>query len=116
LVENNLDTTPEAKKIAHEYLDPLVKENIDALILGCTHYPLMADLIQEVVGPDIQLINSAEEIAAEVEEILITESLVNPLKCGEPWYRFFVSGNPKAFEEVGTKLLLREVKAYQVQL
>jgi glutamate racemase len=116
LVENNLDTTPEAKKIAHEYLDPLVKENIDALILGCTHYPLMADLIQEVVGPDIQLINSAEEIAAEVEEILITRSLVNPLKCGEPRYRFFVSGNPKAFEEVGTKLLLREVKAYQVQL
>jgi glutamate racemase len=116
LVENNLVATPEARKVAHEYLDPLVAEEIDALILGCTHYPLMSDLIQEVVGLDVQLINSAKEIAAEVEEILGGYGNFNPLNCHEPRFRFFVSGNPKPFEEVGSKLLQREVKAYQVLL
>lgn len=116
LVENNLVATPEAIKVAHEYLDPLVADEIDALILGCTHYPLMSDLIQEVVGPDIQLVNSAKEIAAEVEEILGGNANFNLLSNCEPRFRFFVSGNPKPFEEVGSKLLQRVVKAYQVQL
>lgn len=116
LVENNLVDTPEAKKVAHEYLDPLVRDNIDSLILGCTHYPLMADLIQEVVGPSIKLINSAEEIAAEVETILNNSGMANPLEYEEPRLRFFVSGSPEPFEEVGSKLLQREIKAYQVHL
>ena len=116
LVENNLVDTPEAKKVAHEYLDSLVAENIDALILGCTHYPLMANLIQEVVGPAVRLINSAEEIAAEVKDILTTRDLLNPLNTKKPRYRFFVSGNPQSFEEVGSKLLNCRIKAYQVSL
>jgi glutamate racemase len=116
LVENNLVDAPEAKKVACEYLDPLIAENIDALIMGCTHYPLMSNLIQEVVGPTIRLINSAEEIALEVEDILISRSRLNPLSFNEPRYRFFVSGNPQNFEEVGSKLLQRSVKAYQVRL
>lgn len=116
LVENNLVETPEAQKVAHEYLDPLVAEKIDALILGCTHYPLMSGLIQGVVGPDIQLIDSAKEIAAEVEEVLGGNANFNCVSCKEPRFRFFVSGNPRPFEEVGSKLLQREVKAYQVLL
>jgi len=116
LVENNLVDTPEAKKVAHEYLDSLVAENIDALILGCTHYPLMANLIQEVVGPAVRLINSAEEIAAEVKDILTARDLLTPLNTSEPRYRFFVSGNPQSFEEVGSKLLNCRIKAYQVSL
>ena len=116
LVENNLVDTPEAKKVAHEYLDPLVQENIDTLILGCTHYPLMSKLIQEVVGPEVRLINSGEEIAAEVEVILSESGLQNPLNTDNPRYRFFVSGSPANFEDVGSKLLQRRIKTYQVML
>jgi glutamate racemase len=116
LVENNLVDTPEARTVAHEYLDSLVNEGIDSLILGCTHYPLMSGLIQEVVGPSIKLINSAEEIATEVEEILSANRMVNPLESEEPRYRFFVSGSPGPFEEVGAKLLRRDIRAYQVAL
>ncbi len=116
LVENNLVDTPEAKKVAHEYLDPLVKEQIDSLILGCTHYPLMEHLIQEVVGPSVSLINSAEEIALEVEAILCNSGMANPLGSDKSRCRFFVSGSPESFEEVGAKLLQREIKAYQVKL
>jgi glutamate racemase len=115
LVENNLVDTPEAKKVVHEYLDPLVAEEIDSLILGCTHYPLMAGLIGDVVGPNIKLINSAEEIAAEVDSILSSKDLANPLDYEDPRYRFFISGTPQSFEEVGSKLLQRQIKAYQVQ-
>lgn len=116
LVENNLVGTPEAKKVAHEYLDPLAAEKIDSLILGCTHYPLMAELIQEVVGPEVRLINSAQEIAAETEGILRNQDLTNPLDTEIPRYRFFVSGEPKSFEEVGSKLLECPIKAYRVHL
>jgi glutamate racemase len=116
LVENNLVSTPEAKKVAHEYLDPLVEEKIDSLILGCTHYPLMADLIQEVVGPQVRLINSAQEIALETETILNEQGLNNPLNSETPRHRFFVSGEPGPFEEVGAKLLERPIKAYRVHL
>ncbi len=114
LVENDLVDTPEARKVAHEYLDPLIQENIDALILGCTHYPLMAELIQEVVGPSVKLINSAEEITTEVISILEKGSMLNPLNCEKPRHRFFVSGHSPLFEEAGSKLLQSDVKAYQV--
>jgi glutamate racemase len=114
LVENNLVDTREAKLVAKEYLDPLKDEGIDTLILGCTHYPLMSDLIQQVVGPGIKLISSAEETAAEVKSILTDLDLHNPLRCSDPGYRFFVSGNAGPFEEIGAKLLQRRIKAYQV--
>lgn len=58
------------ERIARHYLEPMVDEGIDTLILGCTHYPLLEDLITDVVGPGISLISSAEETAIEVGEIL----------------------------------------------
>lgn len=114
LVENDLVETPEAEKVAREYLDPLKEASIDTLILGCTHYPLISGLIQQVVGPAVKLISSAEETASEVKEILAARELLNPLRCGEPGYRFFVSGKPASFEEIGAKMLQRKIKAYQV--
>ncbi|MDY6826588.1 MAG: glutamate racemase [Bacillota bacterium] len=116
LVENDLVQTPEAKAVSHEYLDPLVEKGIDTLILGCTHYPLMFSLIREVVGPQVELINSAEEIAAEMKRILEETSMLNPLDTGQTRYRFFVSGNPHSFEEIGSKILQQKICAYQVHL
>jgi len=116
LVENNLVETPEARKVAHEYLDPMLSEDIDTLILGCTHYPLMADLLQDVTGPSVRLINSAEEIACDVEKILKTSGQENLLNNKNPRHRFFVSGSTRVFEEVAFKMLKGEIKAYQVKL
>lgn len=116
LVENDLVNTPEARKVALEYLAPFKEAAIDTLILGCTHYPLMSDLIQQTVGPGVKLVNSAEEIAGDVEAILTERQLHNPLQCANPGYRFFVSGNPLSFEEIASKMLRRPVKAYQVLL
>ncbi|HED24873.1 MAG TPA: glutamate racemase [Firmicutes bacterium] len=116
LVENELVQTPEAEAVAHEYLDQLVKKGIDTLILGCTHYPLMEQLIRKVVGPQVELINSAEEIAAEIKRILEETAMLNPLNSGQRRYRFFVSGNPVSFEEIGSKMLRQKIRPYQVQI
>ncbi len=116
LVENDLVDTPEAEKVAEEYLGPLREADIDTLIMGCTHYPLMNNLIQQVVGPQVRLVSSAEETADRVKQILDSRQLLNPLPTGQPRHRFFVSGTPSGFEEVGSTLLKRKIKAYQVFL
>lgn len=114
IVENNLTGTSEAFRVTEEYLYPLKEAKIDALILGCTHYPLMSGLIEKVVGREIKVISSAEETAREVKEVLSSASLLNPLNSRIPRHRFFVSGKPGPFEEIAEKLLGRNIKAYQV--
>lgn len=61
------------KSILHRYLDPLLAKNIDTLVLGCTHYPLLKKQIASVVGPDIKLVDSAENCAETVQELLLKE-------------------------------------------
>lgn len=114
IVENNLTGTPEALRVTEEYLHPLKEACIDALILGCTHYPLMGGLIEKVAGQAIQVISSAEETAREVKEVLSATRLFNPLNSHVPRHRFFVSGKPLQFEEIAGKLLGQKIKAYQV--
>ncbi|MFH0765061.1 MAG: glutamate racemase [Calditrichota bacterium] len=60
----------------NEYLKPLLKQKIDVLILGCTHYPLLKPAIQKACGPNIVLVDSAESTAEEVEAVLLRESLL----------------------------------------
>lgn len=116
IVENNLVDTPEALKVAEEYLKPLKEAEVDALIMGCTHYPLMEHIIQEVMGPEVRLISSAEETARETKEVLTREGLLNPREDNSTHHRFFVSASPSTFVEIGEKLINQRVKAYQVVL
>ena len=66
------------REVLYHYLNPVVESGIDTLVLGCTHYPLLAPLIQEVVGPEIQLVDSAMNCAVAVEQTLREWSLDNP--------------------------------------
>ncbi|MDO9574738.1 MAG: glutamate racemase [Candidatus Contubernalis sp.] len=113
IVENNLIAVKETKKVAEEYLKPLKEAGIDVLILGCTHYPLMAEVIQEVMGPEVRLISSAEETAREAKEILHRNHLLNP-RDNSCHHRFFVSASPENFVGIGEKLINMKVNAYQV--
>ena len=116
LVENDLVETPEAEKVALEYLKPFTEADVDTLILGCTHYPLMSGLIQRTMGPQVTLVNSAEAIARDVKTLLSSRQLHNPLQCANHGYRFFVSGSSHSFEEIAYKMIHRRIKAYQVIL
>lgn len=73
--EGRLDGEP-VGFILDEYLKPLLRNRIDALILGCTHYPLFKNAISRVCGEGVRLIDSAESVAMEVEEVLLRESLL----------------------------------------
>ena len=98
--------------IGHEYLDPLTAHGLDTLVLGCTHYPLLKPLLREVTGPDVHLIDSAEETARAVETMLKAEGLEAPGgKVGS--HRFAVSDDEERFLEVGARFVgerLRDVE------
>ncbi len=116
IVENDLVDTPEALRVAEEYLNPLREARVDVLILGCTHYPLMSHVLARVMGPEVKLISSAEETAREAEEVLRRLKLNQEEAKPANRHRYFVSGSPGPFESIGRKLLCRPVEAYQVIL
>lgn len=115
VVENELVHTPEVLGVAEEYLHSLKKAGVDTLILGCTHYPLLADVIGTVMGPDVTLISSAEETAREARRILEERELLHP-PGDSVLHRFYVSGPAKNFRQMAVKLLEKEIRAFQVVL
>ena len=88
---------------AHEYLDPLTAQDVDTLILGCTHYPLLTAVISYVMGEQVSLVSSAEECAKDVYRTLADTGLMRP--SGEPGYRFITTGSPAEFESIGRRFL-----------
>ncbi|RJQ31682.1 MAG: glutamate racemase [Actinobacteria bacterium] len=95
------------KSSVSNYLLPLKDKGIDTLILGCTHYPLLSSLIQEVMGQDINLISSAEETAKEVKEVLQRKEHLKT--NGEPNYRFICSDGQDKFLSLGSRFLGRQI-------
>ena len=92
--------------VAKEYLEPLKATGIDTLILGCTHYPLLTDIISDVMGPDVTLVSAGEESAFELKRMLKAEGLRADERCqGEP--EFYVSDRPEDFERIAS-VFLRE--------
>lgn len=97
------------RQVALEYLAPLKEKNIDVLILGCTHYPAIKRIIQDVMGEDIKVVDSAVETALAVKDMLSKKNILNTQQK-KPIYQFFVTDDPKNFSKVGSLLLNREIK------
>lgn len=92
--------------VAQEYLEPLKATGIDTLILGCTHYPMLTDIIADVMGPDVTLISAGEECAFELKRMLKARSLrADEHQQAEP--EFYVSDRPEDFEQIAS-VFLRE--------
>ena len=83
---------------------PLRAAAVDTVILGCTHYPLIASLLQRMLGPSVSLVTSGAALARQVEHALSTRGLRNP-RDGEGDYRFLCTGDVEAFREQGTRFL-----------
>lgn len=113
LVEQGKLDHEEAFDIVYEALKPLEKENIDTLILGCTHYPLLAPIIQDVMG-DVKLISSADETAREMSTILFHKNLFSKDFC-RPVHRFFASGKKEVFQKIAEEWLRIPVKVEHVE-
>lgn len=115
LVEEGWLKDPVTEEVAKRYLDELLQQDIDSLILGCTHYPLLRSLLRGIVGDQVNLVNPAYETAKELERLLIDRNLVNPgtkAPVKEP-YRFFVSDAADKFKNFANSILPYDIEQTQ---
>jgi glutamate racemase len=113
LVEEGWLDHPVTRMTAEEYLQPLLDDGIDTLVLGCTHYPLLRPLLQEVVGRDVVLVDSADNMAALAAEQLAGSSLANT-RSGTPQYQYYVTDVPQRFQQIGERFLGRPLEHVHV--
>ncbi|MFC5405262.1 glutamate racemase [Cohnella soli] len=109
LVEDGNFHSSETKHIVNEALHSLRGFPLDCLILGCTHYPFLSEAISEAIGKDVTLINSAEETAREIREVLQQR---NNLACSDdlPVHQFLCSGDPLKFKEIANEWLGDQIR------
>jgi glutamate racemase len=91
-------------EIVREYCAPLRAADIDTVILGCTHYPLVAPLLQRMLGRGVSLVSSGTGVARSVERALAARGLLNE-RASEGSYRFLCTGGSDAFRDLGTRFL-----------
>lgn len=103
-VEEGWLTGPVIRAVAEKYLEPLLKANVDTVILGCTHYPLLKPVIQEVMGSDVTLIDSGEAAATHVAQILKTQDLLAAPSV-PPVFQCHVTDAVSSFAEVAHQFL-----------
>jgi glutamate racemase len=104
LVEEGWVDTEPTRAIARNYLAPLVTAEIDTLVLGCTHYPLMKTVIGNVVGREVRLIDSAYETARQTGELLRANGLENTTP-NQARYRFIASDAPDTFLSIAERFM-----------
>jgi glutamate racemase len=107
-VERGETTGNAVLELAAGYLAPLVDAQVDTLILGCTHYPLLTGVLSYLLGPDVFLVSSAEWTAREVFAELTRADLHAPFGA-LPRHRFLSSGDPEQFRLLGSRFLGPEV-------
>ena len=92
--------------IGRRYLQNLIQNNIDTLILGCTHYPLLKSVLQRITNKNVCLIDSGVEAARKVKEVLEKENKNSPA-AQTPKHQFYLSDLPYKFQEIGERFLER---------
>jgi glutamate racemase len=103
-------------KVAREYLQPMIDAEVDTLVLGCTHYPLLTGVISYVMGNGVSLVSSAEETAKDLYRVLVENSLLRQPSDSPATHRFLATGDAKAFEFLARRFLGPEVGSVQHQV
>lgn len=103
-VEAGVTGGPEVLEAAREYLAPLIAADVDTVILGCTHYPMLAGAIGYVMGPDVSLVDSATETAMDVYRALAANGLERT-DPAPPEHRFWATGESAQFEALAQRFL-----------
>ncbi len=99
LIESGKYQDDSTRQLLRQYLDPMIKANIDYLVLGCTHYPYLIPLLKELLPENVTIIDCGEAVARQTRRILDKHSLCN--ESAEPgWHRFFINNNKKVLEDI----------------
>jgi glutamate racemase len=104
------------RMVANEYLAELKTADLDSLILGCTHYPMLAPLLQATMGASVRLVDSGAETARATVELLTARSLLAPAGAAEPSHHFYLSDEPRrrSFARVAEAFLGRPLPKVSV--
>ncbi|MCW2584432.1 MAG: racE [Klenkia sp.] len=109
-VERGVTSGRQLLGLAQSYLDPLLAADVDTVVLGCTHYPLLTGVLSLVLGDGVTLVSSAEETAKDVYRVLTTADLVRPEDAGLPRHAFLATGDPEPFARLGRRFLGPEIE------
>jgi glutamate racemase len=109
-VERGMTSGRQVLGLAQSYLEPLQRAGVDTVVLGCTHYPLLAGVLQIVLGPDVALVSSADETAKDVVRVLMDRGLARePDDPPPPPHTFLATGDPEPFRRLGRRFLGPEI-------
>lgn len=109
LVESGVTSGPEVIDVARGYLEPLVDRDVDTLVLGCTHYPLLTGAISYVMGDGVTLVSSADETAKDLYRVLADRDLLRPGHLPPPEHGFTTTGDAEEFRALARRFLGPEV-------
>ncbi|TQS43617.1 glutamate racemase [Cryptosporangium phraense] len=104
-VERGVTSGRQLLGLAQAYLEPLQRAEVDTLVLGCTHYPLLAGVISLVMGDGVTLVSSADETAKDVYRSLTARDLLRGDDLDPPDHRFLATGDPEPFARLGRRFL-----------
>ena len=113
LVEEGEIDSQQTIQILKSHLIPLVEHGVDAIALGCTHYPFLRSKVEEIVGPGVKVVDSGGAVARRTKFILEHNEILATEKKDDLYY---TTGDSKKFERVASKLLAREIKAEYISL
>ena len=116
LVEEGWIKDPVTVAVAERYLQPLKESDIDTLILGCTHYPLLRSTVREIMGEGVNLVNPAYETAVELRRLLAEQGIANDGKIQnrEEKYQFYVSDAAEKFMQFANSILPYDIEQTQL--
>ena len=99
LIENGAIESDEIKELLKNYLQPMIKENIDYLVLGCSHYPYLIPQIKKIIPNSIKIIDSGEAVAKQTKKVLLELNLLNESKENSNQL-FYINSDPKVLEKI----------------
>ncbi|NDD26360.1 MAG: glutamate racemase [Actinobacteria bacterium] len=111
-VERGITSGPELIALAESYLEPIKASQVDTLVLGCTHYPLLTGAISYVMGEEVTLVSSAEETAKDVYRTLLAHNLLRTDQS-KPSLRFQSTGDSESFTVLARRFLGPEVQSVE---
>lgn len=108
IVEEGWEYSNVAELTAEKYLDELIEHEVDTLVLGCTHYPILRHTIKKVVGPSVKLVNPAFETARDLKKLLTSKNILNE-SYSMAKYEYYASDAPERLRRIGGNFLKKEI-------